>query len=143
MLVLTVFGGIPELHLGHLFDLSSDDLTMDQEKVRLNQNKSTDHRTIIKVCLLLASLVLPNASKLFRRKDLKRQLCLHSSVGKMRFVLQVDCSLKIVVSENNFKSFSLHCSIQKKSGNNYLTKNHIRGKVIYIKFSVNIWSFVW
>jgi len=50
MLVLTVFGGIPELHLGHLFDLSSDDLTMDQEKVRLNQNKSTDHRTIIKVC---------------------------------------------------------------------------------------------
>jgi hypothetical protein len=51
MLVLTVFGGIPELHLGHLFDLSSDDLTMDHEKVRLNQNKSGDHRTIIKVCI--------------------------------------------------------------------------------------------
>ncbi|XP_059483069.1 potassium channel subfamily K member 6-like isoform X1 [Neocloeon triangulifer] len=49
MLVLTVFGGIPELHMGHLFDLNSDDLTMDHEKVRLNQNKSTDHRTIIKV----------------------------------------------------------------------------------------------
>jgi hypothetical protein len=65
MLVLTVFGGIPELHLGHLFDLSSDDLTMDQEKVRLNQNKSTDHRTIIKVCLLLVSLELPIPIKLF------------------------------------------------------------------------------
>ncbi|CAB3376025.1 Hypothetical predicted protein [Cloeon dipterum] len=49
MLVLSVFGGIPELHMGHLFDLSSDDLTMDHEKVRLNQNKPTDHRTIIKV----------------------------------------------------------------------------------------------
>ncbi|KAF4526023.1 hypothetical protein B566_EDAN000816 [Ephemera danica] len=49
MLCLTIFSEIPELNVGHFFEPNADDLTLDQEKVRLNQPRVADHRTIIKV----------------------------------------------------------------------------------------------
>jgi hypothetical protein len=57
MLCLTIFSEIPELNVGHLFEPSADDLTLDQEKVRLNQPRS-DHRTIIKVGSGMFNIIL-------------------------------------------------------------------------------------